>query len=69
MTGFAGLLLQKIGSYTLLQRLLYSRLDIDTIEAQREQCVQVRSAALEYPTPSVLDRKHIGSGCVCSETL
>lgn len=41
MSGVAGLLLQKIGSYTLLQRIMHSRLDIDTVEAQREHCVQV----------------------------
>lgn len=66
MTGFAGLLLQKIGSYTLLQRLLYSRLDIDAIEAQRDQCVQVRSVALKY---SAVDCKSTGSGCIFTARL
>jgi hypothetical protein len=41
MGGFASLLLQRIGSYTLLQRIMLSRLDIDAIEAQRDRCVEV----------------------------
>ena len=42
MSGFASLLFQRIGSYTLLQRLVYSRLDVDTVEQQRNRCVEVR---------------------------
>lgn len=41
MSGFASLLFQRIGSYTLLQRLVSSRLDVETVEMQRNQCIEV----------------------------
>eukprot|EP00123_Amoebidium_parasiticum_P001022 comp11993_c0_seq1/m.6686 comp11993_c0_seq1/g.6686 ORF comp11993_c0_seq1/g.6686 comp11993_c0_seq1/m.6686 type:complete len:871 (-) comp11993_c0_seq1:176-2788(-) len=62
LSGFASLLLQKFGSQTLLQRIVYSHMDVAAVEAQRDQnmrlCANRNSAQLlveyigdRYPLP------------------